>query len=126
MCTWLVFVVQKLEKCVCTWLVFVAQKLEKCMYMDGFSFHCGETGEVCVHGWFFIVQKLEKCYQHLAQAYASVLDVMKSGKRLLGKYFRVAFFGQVGLFSLLQFCSVQLQPQILVRGVGNMQTDYIT
>ncbi|KAK7484867.1 hypothetical protein BaRGS_00023910, partial [Batillaria attramentaria] len=39
-------------------------------------------------------QKLEKCYQHLAQAYASVLDVMKSGKRLLGKYYRVAFYGQ--------------------------------
>ncbi|XP_076453954.1 dedicator of cytokinesis protein 9-like isoform X3 [Babylonia areolata] len=39
-------------------------------------------------------QKLEHCYQNLAQAYASVLDVMKSGKRLLGKYFRVAFFGQ--------------------------------
>ncbi|KAL8624516.1 hypothetical protein ACOMHN_053059 [Nucella lapillus] len=39
-------------------------------------------------------QKLEHCYQHLAQAYASVLEVMKSGKRLLGKYFRVAFFGQ--------------------------------
>ncbi|XP_070173876.1 dedicator of cytokinesis protein 9-like isoform X3 [Littorina saxatilis] len=39
-------------------------------------------------------RKLEECYQHLTQAYASVLDVMKSGKRLLGKYFRVAFFGQ--------------------------------
>ncbi|PVD19166.1 hypothetical protein C0Q70_21731 [Pomacea canaliculata] len=39
-------------------------------------------------------EKLEKCYQHLSQAYTSVIDVMKSGKRLLGKYYRVAFFGQ--------------------------------
>ena len=62
---------------------------------------------VCAHWWLVcVVQKLEHCYQHLAQAYASILDVMKSGKRLLGKYFRVAFFGQVRLFGQLGFTSV--------------------
>ena len=30
-----------------------------------------------------------------AKTYHKVVDVMGSGKRLLGKYFRVAFFGQV-------------------------------
>ena len=31
----------------------------------------------------------------LAEAYHKVVDVVGGGKRLLGKYFRVAFFGQV-------------------------------
>ena len=43
-----------------------------------------------------------------------------------GSLFHIVLFGQVGLFSLLQFCSVQLQLQILVRGGKNTQTDYIT
>lgn len=30
----------------------------------------------------------------LHEAYTKIVEVMRSGKRLLGKYFRVAFFGQ--------------------------------
>ncbi|RUS77352.1 hypothetical protein EGW08_014889 [Elysia chlorotica] len=40
-------------------------------------------------------QKLESSYQYLSQAYSSVLSVMKSGKRLLGKYYMVTLYGQV-------------------------------
>ena len=45
----------------------------------------------------FVFQKLAQSYQILSEAYTKVVDVMQSGKRLLGKYFRVAFFGQVCL-----------------------------
>lgn len=41
-------------------------------------------------------QKLTHLYDTLHRAYTKVLEVMHSGKRLLGTYFRVAFFGQVG------------------------------
>ena len=43
----------------------------------------------------FHIQRLSNAYESLAQAYKKVVDVMGTGKRLLGKYFRVAFFGQV-------------------------------
>jgi len=39
-------------------------------------------------------QKLASSYEILSRAYNKVVEVMHSGKRLLGKYFRVAFFGQ--------------------------------
>ncbi|XP_052217568.1 dedicator of cytokinesis protein 9-like isoform X3 [Dreissena polymorpha] len=39
-------------------------------------------------------EKLSQCYQILANSYTKVVEVMSSGRRLLGKYFRVAFFGQ--------------------------------
>ncbi|XP_078379462.1 dedicator of cytokinesis protein 11-like isoform X4 [Oculina patagonica] len=39
--------------------------------------------------------RLSNAYESLAKAYKKVVDVMGSGKRLLGKYFRVAFFGQM-------------------------------
>ena len=42
----------------------------------------------------FFQQGLAHAYENLAKAYRKVVEVMASGKRLLGKYFRVAFFGQ--------------------------------
>ncbi|XP_053403969.1 dedicator of cytokinesis protein 9-like isoform X5 [Mercenaria mercenaria] len=39
-------------------------------------------------------EKLAQSYQILADAYSKVVEVMQSGRRLLGTYFRVAFFGQ--------------------------------
>nr|XP_057907975.1 dedicator of cytokinesis protein 9-like [Doryrhamphus excisus] len=39
-------------------------------------------------------EKLTHLYDTLHRAYTKVLEVMHSGKRLLGTYFRVAFFGQ--------------------------------
>ncbi|XP_048588509.1 dedicator of cytokinesis protein 9 isoform X4 [Nematostella vectensis] len=38
---------------------------------------------------------LANAYQNLAKAYAKVVEVTASGKRMLGKYFRVAFFGKM-------------------------------
>ncbi|XP_063043622.1 dedicator of cytokinesis protein 11 isoform X2 [Engraulis encrasicolus] len=40
-------------------------------------------------------EKLRRLYDTLQRAYAKVLEVMQSGRRLLGTYFRVAFYGQV-------------------------------
>ena len=45
--------------------------------------------------FLFLIQRLSNAYDSLAKAYKKVVDVMGTGKRLLGKYFRVAFFGQV-------------------------------
>lgn len=49
-------------------------------------------------------QRLSNAYDSLAKAYKKVVEVMKSGRRLLGKYFRVAFFGQVNgaIFNLFK------------------------
>lgn len=38
---------------------------------------------------------LAAAYEHLTQAYTKVTEVMRSGKRLLGRFYRVIFFGQV-------------------------------
>uniref|UniRef100_A0A3P8UYR1 Dedicator of cytokinesis 9b n=1 Tax=Cynoglossus semilaevis TaxID=244447 RepID=A0A3P8UYR1_CYNSE len=40
-------------------------------------------------------EKLSHLYDTLHRAYTKVIEVMHSGKRLLGTHFRVAFFGQV-------------------------------
>lgn len=45
-------------------------------------------------------QKLAHLYDTLHRAYSKVTEVMHTGKRLLGTYFRVAFFGQVSSVSL--------------------------
>ncbi|XP_013200563.1 dedicator of cytokinesis protein 9 isoform X1 [Amyelois transitella] len=39
-------------------------------------------------------QALLTCYQHLTKAYAKIIEVTNSGKRLLGRFYRVAFFGK--------------------------------
>ncbi|XP_030749591.1 dedicator of cytokinesis protein 9 isoform X3 [Sitophilus oryzae] len=39
-------------------------------------------------------EQLKKCYQNLADNYDKVIEVNKSGKRLLGRYYRVGFYGQ--------------------------------
>ncbi|XP_053664214.1 dedicator of cytokinesis protein 9 [Anopheles marshallii] len=38
---------------------------------------------------------LTQCYEHLTQAYNRVIEFNKSGKRLLGRFYRVIFFSQV-------------------------------
>uniref|UniRef100_A0A8C3AD52 Dedicator of cytokinesis 9 n=1 Tax=Cyclopterus lumpus TaxID=8103 RepID=A0A8C3AD52_CYCLU len=45
--------------------------------------------------------KLAHLYDTLHRAYSKVTEVMHTGKRLLGTYFRVAFFGQVSLTGLI-------------------------
>ncbi|XP_031438938.1 dedicator of cytokinesis protein 9 isoform X3 [Clupea harengus] len=43
-------------------------------------------------------EKLAHLYDTLHRAYTKVMEVMHTGKRLLGTYFRVAFFGQAAGF----------------------------
>ena len=50
-----------------------------------------------MHEWKRSYEALAQCYQTLAQACSKVVEVMHTGKRLLGRYYRVAFFGQVGV-----------------------------
>lgn len=38
-------------------------------------------------------QLLKECYEHLAINYGKVVDANKSGKRLLGRFYRVGFYG---------------------------------
>lgn len=45
--------------------------------------------------FYFVAQKLAHLYDTLHRAYSKVTEVMHTGKRLLGTFFRVAFFGQV-------------------------------
>lgn len=40
-------------------------------------------------------QKLSRLYDTLHRAYNKIMEVIQSGRRLLGTYFRVAFYGQV-------------------------------
>lgn len=42
-------------------------------------------------------EALANCYSHLAQACNKIVEVTKSGKRLLGRFYRVAFFGSVSI-----------------------------
>lgn len=41
------------------------------------------------------MQKLSRLYDTLHRAYNKIMEVIQSGRRLLGTYFRVAFYGQV-------------------------------
>lgn len=42
-----------------------------------------------------IFQKLSRLYDTLHRAYNKIMEVTHTGRRLLGTYFRVAFYGQV-------------------------------
>lgn len=42
-----------------------------------------------------LFQKLSRLYDTLHRAYNKIMEVIQSGRRLLGTYFRVAFYGQV-------------------------------
>ncbi|KAF5283763.1 hypothetical protein FQA39_LY17201 [Lamprigera yunnana] len=37
---------------------------------------------------------LRQCYQNLAQNYSKIVEVNKTGRRLLGRFYRVGFYGQ--------------------------------
>lgn len=47
----------------------------------------------------FVFQKLTQLYRTLHGAYAKILEVMHTRKRLLGTFFRVAFYGQVSIYT---------------------------
>lgn len=45
---------------------------------------------------------LAQCYEHLAQSYSKINEVNRSGKRMLGRFYRVVFFGQVKYCRIFQ------------------------
>lgn len=45
-------------------------------------------------------EALANCYSHLAQACNKIVEVTKSGKRLLGRFYRIAFFGLVNIVNI--------------------------
>lgn len=49
---------------------------------------------ICLFSYF---QKLTQVYRTLHGAYTKILEVMHTKKRLLGTFFRVAFYGQVSI-----------------------------
>ncbi|OWJ99737.1 DOCK11, partial [Cervus elaphus hippelaphus] len=49
-------------------------------------------------------KKLTQVYRTLHGAYTKILEVMHTKKRLLGTFFRVAFYGQDVLLELLEHC----------------------
>ena len=48
---------------------------------------------ICILVFDYILQRLAFCYTSLSQAYTKAGEVIISGRRLLGKYFRVGFYG---------------------------------
>lgn len=62
--------------------------------------------------WFY--QKLAHLYDTLHRAYSKVTEVMHTGKRLLGTYFRVAFFGQVSSTEIMAIITTYSKSYLLV------------
>lgn len=50
----------------------------------------------------YFSQKLSQLYDTLHRAYNKIMEVIQSGRRLLGTYFRVAFYGQVRPLSIIK------------------------
>lgn len=55
---------------------------------------------------------LAQCYEHLAQSYSKINEVNRSGRRMLGRFYRVVFFGQVR-FSIFFFLS-RIDSELMV------------
>lgn len=73
-------------------------------------------------------QKLAHLYDTLHRAYSKVTEVMHTGKRLLGTYFRVAFFGQVSsaLFSHVPLLSSRPHLNVLLNSLLSRFTNLHT
>lgn len=81
--------------------IFLDQLKESAEYLDR-----AERYECLGHLYRSIIPILEhrrdytslsQSYEHLAQAYSKVNEVNRSGKRLLGRFYRVVFFGQASI-----------------------------
>lgn len=42
-------------------------------------------------------EALANCYSHLTQACNKIVEVTRTGKRLLGRFYKIAFFGTVSI-----------------------------
>lgn len=63
-------------------------------------------------------QKLTQLYRTLHGAYAKILEVMHTRKRLLGTFFRVAFYGQVSTYPTHQaFPKAAALPDLELRSL---------
>ena len=63
---------------------------------------------------FFVFQCLSDSFSMLSKACAKVVEVERTRRRVLGSYFRVAFFGEVGLKAvekLLSWCFLIISCQ---------------
>ncbi|KPP69620.1 hypothetical protein Z043_111615, partial [Scleropages formosus] len=73
-------------------------------------------------------EKLSRLYDTLHRAYTKVLEVMQTGRRLLGTYFRVAFYGPVNpkeLDSKLAHIQVTfVKPYFDEKDLGERKTDF--
>ncbi|XP_046904985.1 dedicator of cytokinesis protein 11-like isoform X2 [Hypomesus transpacificus] len=73
-------------------------------------------------------EKLSGLYDTLHRAYNKILEVMHSGRRLLGTYFRVAFYGQVNPKDLdPKFAYVQVtfvKPYLEEKEAPEKKTDF--
>ncbi|MBN3294419.1 DOCK9 protein, partial [Polypterus senegalus] len=73
-------------------------------------------------------EKLSHLYDTLHRAYSKVTEVMHTGKRLLGTYFRVAFFGQVNpkdLDSKYAYIQVtHVTPFLEEKELADRKTDF--
>lgn len=80
----------------------------KCLCL---SLHASNTcaNKQTLSPFVLFFQKLSRLYDTLHRAYNKIMEVMHSRRRLLGTYFRVAFYGQVspGTVSLLTVLTVQ-------------------
>lgn len=54
---------------------------------------------VFLHACVVCLQRLSELYYDIHRSYLKVTEVVNSEKRLFGRYYRVAFYGQVSLSS---------------------------
>ena len=65
-----------------------------CIYHRHFIITNQKIKLICLFSYF---QKLTQVYRTLHGAYTKILEVMHTKKRLLGTFFRVAFYDQVSI-----------------------------
>lgn len=67
-----------------------------------FCMHCSAAPKTSHIFCILFFQKLSRLYDTLHRAYNKIMEVIQSGRRLLGTYFRVAFYGQVRSISIVK------------------------
>lgn len=73
---------------------------------------------VCVYP-----QRLSELYYDIHRSYLKVTEVVNSEKRLFGRYYRVAFYGQVRHYTVYRTCRDTLLRYIQTMTVSPQLTD---
>lgn len=58
------------------------------------------------------LQKLSRLYETLHRAYNKIMEVIQSGRRMLGTFFRVAFYGQVRTNTPVELLAVEMSTKV--------------